>query len=228
MAQHDRLERNPMHSLCLRACHGGLSACDGKHKPGEVSERLKEHAWKVCIRSKAVSRVRIPPSPPSLMCASGSFCDAVGSQRSREGENPRGSTQASGTPADAAGSPALARGVRRRMRRAIPPSPPSLMCASGSFCDAVGSQQSREGENPRGSTQASGTPADAAGSPALARGVRRRMRRAIHPSPPSLARVSGSSRDTVGSQQSREGENPRGSTQASGAGVSPHLSAGHQ
>ena len=31
---------------------------------GEVSERSKEHAWKVCIRSKAVSRVRIPPSPP--------------------------------------------------------------------------------------------------------------------------------------------------------------------
>jgi hypothetical protein len=31
---------------------------------GEVSERLKEHAWKVCIR-EIVSRVRISPSPPS-------------------------------------------------------------------------------------------------------------------------------------------------------------------
>jgi hypothetical protein len=30
---------------------------------GEVSEWLKEHAWKVCIRSN-VSRVRIPLSPP--------------------------------------------------------------------------------------------------------------------------------------------------------------------
>ena len=31
--------------------------------PGEVSEWLKEHAWKVCIR-ETVSRVRIPLSPP--------------------------------------------------------------------------------------------------------------------------------------------------------------------
>jgi hypothetical protein len=31
---------------------------------GEVSEWLKEHAWKVCIRSN-VSRVRIPLSPPT-------------------------------------------------------------------------------------------------------------------------------------------------------------------
>jgi hypothetical protein len=30
---------------------------------GEVSEWLKEHAWKVCILER-VSRVRIPPSPP--------------------------------------------------------------------------------------------------------------------------------------------------------------------
>src|SRR5690606_10040596 len=30
--------------------------------PGEVSEWLKEHAWKVCIR-ETVSRVRIPLSP---------------------------------------------------------------------------------------------------------------------------------------------------------------------
>ncbi len=32
---------------------------------GEVSEWLKEHAWKVCIR-ESVSRVRIPPSPPEF------------------------------------------------------------------------------------------------------------------------------------------------------------------
>ncbi len=31
---------------------------------GEVSEWLKEHAWKVCIRLIPVSRVRIPLSPP--------------------------------------------------------------------------------------------------------------------------------------------------------------------
>ena len=31
---------------------------------GEVSEWLKEHAWKVCKRLIPASRVRIPPSPP--------------------------------------------------------------------------------------------------------------------------------------------------------------------
>ncbi len=31
---------------------------------GEVSERSKEHAWKVCVRLKGVPWVRIPPSPP--------------------------------------------------------------------------------------------------------------------------------------------------------------------
>src|SRR5690606_25686969 len=35
---------------------------------GEVSEWLKEHAWKVCKRFIAASRVRIPPSPPILIC----------------------------------------------------------------------------------------------------------------------------------------------------------------
>ena len=33
---------------------------------GEVSEWLKEHAWKVCKRLIPASRVRIPPSPPVL------------------------------------------------------------------------------------------------------------------------------------------------------------------
>src|SRR5690606_17776971 len=40
-----------------------LDGPDGSARSGEVSERLKEHAWKVCIR-ETVSRVRIPPSPP--------------------------------------------------------------------------------------------------------------------------------------------------------------------
>ena len=35
-----------------------------KFYSGEVSERLKEHAWKVCKRLIPASRVRIPPSPP--------------------------------------------------------------------------------------------------------------------------------------------------------------------
>jgi hypothetical protein len=36
---------------------------NGVTRNGEVSEWLKEHAWKVCIQ-EIVSRVRIPPSPP--------------------------------------------------------------------------------------------------------------------------------------------------------------------
>ena len=34
---------------------------------GDVSEWLKEHAWKACVRSR-VPRVRIPASPPDLSC----------------------------------------------------------------------------------------------------------------------------------------------------------------
>ena len=36
-----------------------------QHERGQVSERLKEHAWKVCKRLNPASRVRIPPCPPS-------------------------------------------------------------------------------------------------------------------------------------------------------------------
>ncbi len=34
-----------------------------EQRRGEVSERLKEHAWKACSR-EIVTWVRIPPSPP--------------------------------------------------------------------------------------------------------------------------------------------------------------------
>ena len=37
--------------------------CAIQNNNGEVSEWLKEHAWKACIRLR-VSRVRIPLSPP--------------------------------------------------------------------------------------------------------------------------------------------------------------------
>ena len=33
---------------------------------GEVTEWFKVHAWKACVRSKAVPGVRIPLSPPSI------------------------------------------------------------------------------------------------------------------------------------------------------------------
>ena len=48
---------------------------------GEVSEWLKEHAWKVCIRLR-VSRVRIPLSPPNLI--------STGLYRSAKGLNLKG------------------------------------------------------------------------------------------------------------------------------------------
>lgn len=43
------------------------SRAHGRHKQraGQVAEWLKAHAWKVCIR-ETVSRVRIPPCPPSI------------------------------------------------------------------------------------------------------------------------------------------------------------------
>jgi hypothetical protein len=34
-------------------------------RDGGVAERLKAHAWKVCMR-ETVSRVRIPPPPPRI------------------------------------------------------------------------------------------------------------------------------------------------------------------
>jgi hypothetical protein len=39
---------------------------------GEVSEWLKEHAWKVCILER-VSRVRIPPSPQVFIIAPAAY-----------------------------------------------------------------------------------------------------------------------------------------------------------
>ena len=47
----------------------GLSLCATIY--GEVSEWLKEHAWKVCKRLNPASRVRIPPSPPVLLIREG-------------------------------------------------------------------------------------------------------------------------------------------------------------
>ena len=55
---------------------------------GEVSERSKEHAWKVCKRLNPASRVRIPLSPPHTRSApQGAFCVCDGKTA-----NPLGST----------------------------------------------------------------------------------------------------------------------------------------
>src|SRR5262245_57949951 len=49
---------------CVLRCRPRTRGATGWMDSGEVAERLKAHAWKVCIRPKGVSRVRIPPSPP--------------------------------------------------------------------------------------------------------------------------------------------------------------------
>ena len=52
---------------CLRPrggwCYRPRLAFLNKAGDGGVAERLKAHAWKVCMR-ETVSRVRIPPPPP--------------------------------------------------------------------------------------------------------------------------------------------------------------------
>ncbi len=48
----------------------GARATRARH--GGVAERSKAHAWKVCIR-ETVSRVRIPPSPPTTIVFVGVF-----------------------------------------------------------------------------------------------------------------------------------------------------------
>ncbi len=52
------------HPLSFRFFAGSQTA-SGCTACGEMSEWLKEHAWKVCIRLIPVSRVRIPLSPPN-------------------------------------------------------------------------------------------------------------------------------------------------------------------
>ena len=56
------------HSPPFFASRGPALSLEGPHpsrpfRCGEVSERLKEHAWKACVR-ETVPGVRIPPSPP--------------------------------------------------------------------------------------------------------------------------------------------------------------------
>ena len=84
---------------------------------GEVSEWLKEHAWKVCKRLNRASGVRIPLSPPVCRCSEGpsrvSFAGGVG-----EGvRTPVGSTD---------GASRLHGEAARRARRAAPSESPSL------------------------------------------------------------------------------------------------------
>ena len=41
--------------------------CNLRRILGEVAEWSKAHAWKACILSESVSRVRIPPSPQKFV-----------------------------------------------------------------------------------------------------------------------------------------------------------------
>src|SRR5579859_7959715 len=58
--------------LCWRPTSKVVFAC------GEMSEWLKEHAWKVCIRLIPVSRVRIPLSPPVHSVKLAATCKQAG------------------------------------------------------------------------------------------------------------------------------------------------------
>lgn len=52
-------------------CAGKIEQCDD-FQPGEMTERLKVHAWKACVR-ETVPRVRIPLSPPLKNCRTSGF-----------------------------------------------------------------------------------------------------------------------------------------------------------
>ena len=55
-------------AACVRSSPGAMRLVSAHiiSATGGVAERLKAHAWKVCMR-ETVSRVRIPP-PPRLGC----------------------------------------------------------------------------------------------------------------------------------------------------------------
>ena len=54
-------------AACTRVAAGAIAvgSRSDKARDGGVAERLKAHAWKVCMR-ETVSRVRIPPPPPRI------------------------------------------------------------------------------------------------------------------------------------------------------------------
>ena len=54
-------------AACARVGGGAIALARAPYEAGDggVAERLKAHAWKVCMR-ETVSRVRIPPPPPRI------------------------------------------------------------------------------------------------------------------------------------------------------------------
>src|ERR1700683_3676627 len=54
-------------AACARGASGAIALARAPYeaRDGGVAERLKAHAWKVCMR-ETVSRVRIPPPPPRI------------------------------------------------------------------------------------------------------------------------------------------------------------------
>ena len=86
---------NEIRGLTLRSDSPTLAPVDSatrfRQQNGEVSEWLKEHAWKVCIR-ESVSRVRTPLSPPNLKRKPGfasrlffAWCTAERGEKPRQG-----------------------------------------------------------------------------------------------------------------------------------------------
>ena len=65
------------------------AGCRGRDGNGEVSEWLKEHAWKVCKRLNRASGVRIPLSPPVSKQMIFNAAPKSGDTSERGGEPPR-------------------------------------------------------------------------------------------------------------------------------------------
>ncbi len=91
--------------------------------PGEVSEWLKEHAWKVCKRLNRASGVRIPLSPPDSR-----FRFPPGTEKPGPRDARPASMVAPSAPRDARSKippgPEGSNGIDRRGRRGQPAGPP--------------------------------------------------------------------------------------------------------
>ena len=61
-------------AACARVAGGAIALARAHYEAGDggVAERLKAHAWKVCMR-ETVSRVRIPPPPPEALGTEGNY-----------------------------------------------------------------------------------------------------------------------------------------------------------
>lgn len=94
------------------------AGCRNRDRNGEVSEWLKEHAWKVCKRLNRASGVRIPLSPPVSKQVVFDAAPKFGDTPKRGDESPCGFDRSAGLPICTAKPPG---GRGTRMYRVHPP-----------------------------------------------------------------------------------------------------------